>query len=318
MSLFSSGSSKNLPSRRPVTEGSSLYFAYGSNLHLTQMANRCPASVFMGKAVLPAYRWQINERGVANVIESIDDSVEGLLYLVNPRDEKSLDRSEGVARGFYQKHLLAVTFEPHRQFSDRKSSEVAQLIVQPEVTKETASPESQSPSGALHVLLSKGLVDQETGLLDEGHAERQGGPNGTKNIKALVYVSENYTTDGLIREEYILRMRRAMSDAITLGVSRLFVDKYITPFLEGKNGVPSTLRHAQVEQQIPRPPGGETSDDVSSKPKRKRMKAFQKHGGEISEKLGSQLPKGDASSPNSGDFHGLQPANRDPHPDSGI
>lgn len=45
-----------------------LYFAYGSNLSPQQMAHRCPDSIFLGKATLRWWRWQVNERGVANVV----------------------------------------------------------------------------------------------------------------------------------------------------------------------------------------------------------------------------------------------------------
>src|SRR6478609_7450773 len=83
------------PGSRMIRAASTLYFAYGSNLHLAQMAHRCPGSVFKGKAILDSYRWQINERGVANVVESgSDHSVEGLLYMIGPKDERTLDRSE--------------------------------------------------------------------------------------------------------------------------------------------------------------------------------------------------------------------------------
>ena len=56
------------PTRKP-----SFYFAYGSNLHLAQMAQRCPGSKFVGKATLSGYEWQIYSRGVANVIKSGTD-----------------------------------------------------------------------------------------------------------------------------------------------------------------------------------------------------------------------------------------------------
>lgn len=245
MNFFSSGSKQQVPSRRPVTEDDSLYFAYGSNLHVTQMANRCPVSIFKGKGVLSGYRWQINERGVANVVRSSGDSVEGLIYLVNRKDERSLDRSEGVARGFYQKHLLTVTFEPHRQFADRQSFEVAQLISQ-------------------------------SGGSDPGRAKTQEERSGIKNIKVLVYVSENYTNDGIIREEYILRIQKAMFDAEILGVSRSFVSKYVTPFLNERNEIVPAPNSAEEGRQTL----GSRGNDDSTRTKAKRMKVFEKHEGQ--------------------------------------
>nr|OQO24403.1 hypothetical protein B0A51_05783 [Rachicladosporium sp. CCFEE 5018] len=83
-----------------------LYFAYGSNLRMSQMADRCPSSLYKGIAMLTGYRWQINERGVANVVESPPDCVEGLLFSIDESDERTLDRSEGVRLGFYEKKTM--------------------------------------------------------------------------------------------------------------------------------------------------------------------------------------------------------------------
>ncbi|KAI0911255.1 hypothetical protein F4823DRAFT_586530 [Ustulina deusta] len=302
MNFFSSGPSQHVPSRRPVKEDGSLYFAYGSNLHLTQMANRCPASIFKGKAVLSGYRWQINERGVANVVQSMDDSVEGLLYLVNQKDEKSLDRSEGVAKGFYQKHLLTVTFEPHRQFENRESFEVALLISQSKTAKETTGWKSPGPSDASQWMPPKDFPDQNTCEPNLDRAKGREEPNGTRNVKALVYVSENYTNDGIIREEYILRTQKAMLDAEILGVSRSFVGKYITPFLDQRHEVLSASR------------GGDGLTNAKSK----RIKGIEKHEGQMSGKPRLQVSERNAGSLDLVDFQGLEQANRNPHADSGV
>lgn len=82
-----------------------LYFAYGSNLSTEQMRTRCPTSTAIGLGFLPGWRWLINERGFANVLPPSSPAptpadaaggVFGLLYLLPPRDEESLDVFEGV------------------------------------------------------------------------------------------------------------------------------------------------------------------------------------------------------------------------------
>lgn len=73
-----------------------LYFAYGSNLWLDQMARRCPGSVFVGVAVLKDWKWFICTRGYANVIHSPGDDVHGMVYAITPAHEESLDIYEGV------------------------------------------------------------------------------------------------------------------------------------------------------------------------------------------------------------------------------
>ncbi|KAF5249384.1 hypothetical protein FANTH_5265 [Fusarium anthophilum] len=85
-----------------------LYFAYGSNLWLQQMASRCPESYYVGRAVLMDHRWQINSRGFANVIPCSGYNVHGLVYQVSVDDEARLDRNEGVHSGAYTKSYHSV------------------------------------------------------------------------------------------------------------------------------------------------------------------------------------------------------------------
>lgn len=68
----------------------------------------------------------------------------------------------------------------------------------------------------------------------------------------LVYVSQNYTADGEIREEYIARMEKATSDAVALGVSKAFVDRVIVPYLEPRSTPPEPPIPAGG-QEIPGP-----------------------------------------------------------------
>lgn len=101
-----------------------LYFGYGSNLWLQQMARRCPTSTYKGIARLPSYRWMINSRGYANIVEASlraddaslatntqDDVTYGLVYSLQPDDEEGLDINEGVPYA-YTKEYLEVDFWP--------------------------------------------------------------------------------------------------------------------------------------------------------------------------------------------------------------
>ncbi|KAF5548139.1 hypothetical protein FNAPI_8332 [Fusarium napiforme] len=220
------------PGSRMIRAASTLYFAYGSNLHLAQMAHRCPGSVFKGKATLDSYRWQINERGVANVVESgSEHSVEGLLYMIGPKDERTLDRSEGVSKGFYQKYLMRVSFEPHPQYANFKTGRLSHLLEQ---RRDSMSGDvAHIPSNANRKVRFNAPPHIDPISYMDGE-ERSGRHSRTEQVKALVYVSEDYTTDGSIREEYIARMQNAVNDAVSLGVSKSFVDKYIVPFLDSE------------------------------------------------------------------------------------
>lgn len=138
-----------------ITASDRLYFAYGSNLSPEQMARRCPDSIFLGKATLRGHRWQINERGVANLgpvpvpaagskegrssrgrSRSGDDRgendsvVEGLIYAISAADERQLDSYEGVAKGRYDKFEVQVDYEPVRDnvFARCTSASVARAV----------------------------------------------------------------------------------------------------------------------------------------------------------------------------------------------
>jgi hypothetical protein len=85
-----------------------IYFAYGSNMDLVQMGNRCTAAQTIGTALLPSYRFLINTHGGATVIPDPDSTVQGLLWKITKADERSLDHYEGVRRRVYKKDFVDV------------------------------------------------------------------------------------------------------------------------------------------------------------------------------------------------------------------
>ena len=85
-----------------------LYFAYGSNINLTQMAYRCPNARPLMPAALHGYELTFRGGGVATVIPKEDAVTLGLLWSITPACEKSLDHYEGFPN-FYHKTDIAVT-----------------------------------------------------------------------------------------------------------------------------------------------------------------------------------------------------------------
>lgn len=75
-----------------------LYFAYGSNLNMRQMLQRCPNSEAQGKFFAP--RGRLIFRGVADVINSEKSDVPGGLWRLGQGDEAKLDRFEGFDPDF--------------------------------------------------------------------------------------------------------------------------------------------------------------------------------------------------------------------------
>ena len=69
-----------------------LYFAYGSNLNLFQMKQRCKDSVFLKKYELKGYKLNFRSKYRAADIEKSKNSiVPGALFEISKSDEKKLD-----------------------------------------------------------------------------------------------------------------------------------------------------------------------------------------------------------------------------------
>ncbi|KAL7818459.1 hypothetical protein V8C26DRAFT_396314 [Trichoderma gracile] len=157
-----------------------LYFAYGSNLSTEQMRQRCPYSTAVGLGKLSGWRWIINERGYANIVEldgddavgeskgngkgkgkmeENDSHVYGMLYLLPTEDEDRLDGYEGVPWAYEKVYLEA------------------------------------------------SWVSSSSG------DERDAGEELTP-VKVLAYVDRKRTTEGRPKEEYVGRMERGIEDAV--------------------------------------------------------------------------------------------------------
>jgi cation transport regulator ChaC len=82
-----------------------LYFAYGSNMDISQMKLRCPDTDIdnIEIATLTGYRFIINSCGFATVIPDSSGAVHGVLWKITRDDENNLDICEGVKWGTYKK-----------------------------------------------------------------------------------------------------------------------------------------------------------------------------------------------------------------------
>ena len=78
-----------------------LYFAYGSNLNCCQLRSRCPSCQFVCRAVLKDHvlaftRFSTGRQcGVADVVAKPGHDVWGVVYQIDERDLRELDRIEG-------------------------------------------------------------------------------------------------------------------------------------------------------------------------------------------------------------------------------
>jgi hypothetical protein len=80
-----------------------LYFAYGANMDVAAMANRCPRSKALGPARLPRHRLAIMREGWLTATRDARGEVDGVLWDIAFADMPALDRYEGLAGGLYVK-----------------------------------------------------------------------------------------------------------------------------------------------------------------------------------------------------------------------
>ncbi|MDR1364073.1 MAG: gamma-glutamylcyclotransferase [Oscillospiraceae bacterium] len=95
-----------------INKNARLYGAYGSNLNLEQMKFRCPTARVIGTSLIKDYKllfrgWK--NTAVATIEPEKGKSVPILIWEIEPSDEQSLDRYEGLPR-FYCKKDFTVEF----------------------------------------------------------------------------------------------------------------------------------------------------------------------------------------------------------------
>ncbi|KAI8675207.1 Gamma-glutamylcyclotransferase [Fusarium keratoplasticum] len=223
----------SMASHAPVTATAAAtnkyYFAYGSNLHLEQMKRRCPGSKLIGSAKLWHYRWQINERGYANVMEADGHWVEGLVFEINQRDESRLDVNEGVSKNAYQKCYMTVMLR--RAESSLYRRPVSWIV------------NNGGPAQARQM-----AAGQRRSVNHDPHWEQN----------VLVYISPQYIVDSPPKEEYINRINLGIADARVLGVAEDYISNCIRPF------VPATT---PKETTAPKTTGAGTTATTPTKPK---------------------------------------------------
>lgn len=85
------------------------YLAYGSNLNLEQMKQRCPSSRVIGKAKLEGYRLAFkgmcDDFSYLTIEKEAGMSVDVGVFEISLFDEKSLDFYEGYPDNYYKKMM---------------------------------------------------------------------------------------------------------------------------------------------------------------------------------------------------------------------
>lgn len=170
------------------------------------MAHRVPSAQYIGIARLRHWRWQINERGYANIVEAPaapmspqtsrwlgplmsegkshegNDKVYGLVYRLEPEDEEKLDVYEDVPAS-YEKEYMWVEFWGKREGVDG--------LGQPVDVKK----------------------------------------NKSARVRVLVYVDKKCTENAKPQGTYRYKMNVGIRDAVAEGIPQSYVDTYIRPFV---------------------------------------------------------------------------------------
>lgn len=91
------------------------YVAYGSNLNLAQMKQRCPGAKLIGTGVVRGYELQFKGRSLAfaTIGKAKDSTVPVGVWTISPYDEVSLDHYEGYPN-HYTKQNISVEMDDGR------------------------------------------------------------------------------------------------------------------------------------------------------------------------------------------------------------
>lgn len=211
--LFIIMASQAIGKQRANARPTVFYFAYGSNLHLKQMKRRCPNSKYIGRARLVNYRWQINERGYANVVEAEGHWVDGLVYEIDGVDEAKLDINEGVSKNAYTKKYMNVHLQRASNILYRRPTS---WIV--------------NRGGPAKIFRQAREAGQNTAEPSEHWLQ-----------EVLVYISLNYIVDSPPKDEYVNRINFGLGDAKALGMEDDYISNCIRPLIpEPSKKTPTT------------------------------------------------------------------------------
>lgn len=249
-------------------------------MHLKQMAARCPQSTLHSRGILRGYRWQINSRGVANVVQSDPtDVVEGIVFTVTPRDVRTLDRNEGVSRQLYHKKKIPIELVPLALDHLRDVGTVFAAKFMEESDSDYEAPKTLVPRADKGQKSSKD--SSKTGKRNEirpssGNARFSGSASkGTSGevADALVYLSYLYQQDGHIRREYVSRMHSAITDARKLGVTERYLRRSLYNLVY-KDGLPRNdspeQKKANTDSNTPGPPSSKEEEKRHARFRRRR------------------------------------------------
>lgn len=87
-----------------------LYFAYGSNLNVERLLERCPTAQIISRGKLDGYKLVFKENNNDKIVASIEKgaknkNINGVVFHIDERDVKKLDTVEGVPYVYIRKKV---------------------------------------------------------------------------------------------------------------------------------------------------------------------------------------------------------------------
>ena len=96
------------PSHRAPPLFTRKYFAYGLNMDVAAMMDRCPDARMVAVACSAGWQFRINRVGLATLVRCARSKVYGVLWDISRRGEAALDAFEQVQRGLYRKDKIVL------------------------------------------------------------------------------------------------------------------------------------------------------------------------------------------------------------------
>ncbi|PON24828.1 hypothetical protein TGAM01_v206336 [Trichoderma gamsii] len=204
-----------------------LYFAYGSNLSTDQMRERCPYSTAVGLGKMTGWKWIINRRGYANVVELGKEDEDAEMR------EEDEDYEEGEDSGEKEEEEEeAVKEQKGKGIMEDHGEEISEvygmLYLLPIEDEERLDRYEGVPWAYEKVYLEADWVSHTEAVSTSGgtYVREELTP-----VKVLVYVDRKRVRDGKPKEEYVGRMERGIRDAVeNWGMSEEYAQRVMRRF----------------------------------------------------------------------------------------
>lgn len=204
-----------------------LYFAYGSNLSTEQMRERCPYSTAVGLGKMTGWKWIINRRGYANIVELGEEDEDAVM-----REEDEDSEDSGEEKEAEEEVVEEVKEQKGKGVMQDIGEEVSEvygmLYLLPTEDEERLDRYEGVPWAYEKVYLEADWVSHTQAVSTNGgtYVREELTP-----VKVLVYIDYKRVKEGKPKEEYVGRMERGIRDAVgNWGMSEEYADRVMRRF----------------------------------------------------------------------------------------